>query len=353
MTSKKQLKQAQAERMLAEQEKMTPKSWCMLIFGILAASIVRAVSIQIFITPNNFAPGGITGLATILEHYTHLNAGIFLAGFNIPLLVVAWIFINKRFAIISGISIILSAVWMYLLEWLVSKGWFFSYDAAALGADMILAAIAGGILGGVGIAVMYKLGGSCGGTDIIAVIIQKKFSATNVTWFVFMLDSTVVVASAFVYGSLTPVLLAFVEMFASSKVVETILEGFKSALKIEIITNQAEELSAEIMRKLRRGVTCMPAKGMYTGEERAMLVCILRKRQLSPFREILKQFPDSFAYISNTSEVLGQGFSTKVKAAQPKKELAEAAATSDTAPPESTAEMTSSVNTEVQTETKE
>ena len=86
-------------------------------------------------------------------------------------------------------------------------------------------------------------------------------------------------------------LLAFVEMFASSKVTETILQGFKSAIKFEIITDHPEELSQEIISRLRRGVTMIPAKGMYTGEDRAMLVCVLRKRQMTLFRDILKNIP--------------------------------------------------------------
>lgn len=304
MVTKKQMNAASAEREAAAGEKMSVKSWLILIFGILASSIVRAVSIQIFVVPNNFAPGGVTGLATILEHITGWNAGYFLVAINIPLLIIGWIFVNKRFALISGVAIILSSVLMVILEKMPIP----QFSSAEQGTDQILPAIAGGILGGAGIAIMLKFGGSSGGTDILATIIQKRYSATNVTWFIFMLDSTVVVASAFVYHALTPVLLAFVEMFASSKVTETILQGFKSAIKFEIITDHPEELSQEIISRLKRGVTMIPAKGMYTGEDRAMLVCVLRKRQMTLFRDILKKYPDAFAYVSGTSEVVGRGF---------------------------------------------
>lgn len=304
MVTKKQMNAASAEREAAAGEKMSVKSWLILIFGLLASSIVRAVSIQIFVVPNNFAPGGVTGLATILEHITGWNAGYFLVAINIPLLIIGWIFVNKRFALISGVAIILSSVLMVILEKMPIP----QFSSVEQGTDQILPAIAGGILGGAGIAIMLKLGGSSGGTDILATIIQKRYSATNVTWFIFMLDSTVVVASAFVYHALTPVLLAFVEMFASSKVTETILQGFKSAIKFEIITDHPEELSQEIISRLKRGVTMIPAKGMYTGEDRAMLVCVLRKRQMTLFRDILKKYPDAFAYVSGTSEVVGRGF---------------------------------------------
>lgn len=316
MVTKKQMQEAETERQAAAKEKMTAKSWLILIFGILGAGIVRAVSVHVFVVPNNFAPGGITGLASILEYVTTnsghpINAGYFLVIFNVPLLIIAWIFLGKRFACVSGIAIILSSLLMVLTEKFLPS---FKFQASQTGIDRVLAAIAGGILGGAGIAIMLKIGGSCGGTDIVATIIQRKNSATNVAWFIFMLDSTVVLASGFVYHRaehfLVPILLSFVEMFVSSKVAETILQGFKSALKFEIITNHPEELSHDIMEILHRGVTAVPAKGMYTGEERAMLICVLRKRQLSQFRNILKKYPDSFAYMSGTSEVVGRGFNS-------------------------------------------
>lgn len=306
MVTKKQLENAENERELVKKEKMNAKSWLVLIFGIIIAGIVRAISVHVFVVPNDFAPGGITGLASILEYITGWNAGWFLVAFNVPLVIIGWIFVGKRFALVSATSIMLSSVLMILTEKFLPS---FRFQATVLGGDRIMAAVAGGILGGIGIAIMLKIGGSCGGTDIIATIIQRKNSATNVAWFIFILDSTVVLASAFVYDNpLVPIMLSFVEMFVSSKVVETILQGFKSALKFEIITNHPEELSQAIIIALHRGVTCVSAKGMYTGEERAMLICVLRKRQLSQFRDILKQYPDSFAYMSGTSEVVGRGF---------------------------------------------
>lgn len=306
MVTKKRMKAAKEERELIASEKMTAKSWIFLIVGILVAGVVRAIGIYCFITPNQFAPGGVTGIATMLENKLpgNPNAGYFLLAMNVPLIIIAFIFLGKRFAIISGTAIVLSSALMVLLEKI-------GFPTFAFEQDKILPAIAGGIIGGVGIAIMIKLGGSSGGTDVIATIIQKKHSATNVTWFIFLLDSSVVIVSFFVYGfNIVPVLLSFVEMFASSKVAETILQGFKSALKFEIITSNPEELSQEIMQKLHRGVTMMAAKGMYTGEERAMLICVLRKRQLSQFRDILKKYTDTFAYLSGTSEVVGCGFSS-------------------------------------------
>lgn len=312
MVTKKQMRAAEEERALIRHEKMTGKKWLVLITAVFASGLFRAIGVYSFIVPNHFAPGGVTGIASMLEFGTKINAGYFLAAINIPLIVIAFIFIGKRFSIISGIAILLSSGLMIVFEYIPH---FPRLVADTYGADRILFAVAGGILNGTGGAIIIKVGGSSGGTDIVATLIQKKYSATNIAWFIFLLDSTVVIASGFVYGNLSelrqalvPILLAFVEMFTSGKVMETILQGFKSALKFEIITSHPEELSQEIITKLHRGVTSVTAKGMYTGEERAMLICVLRKRELSQFRAILKKYPDSFAYIGNTSEVVGRGF---------------------------------------------
>lgn len=302
MVTKKEMEEAEIIRQ-THHGKQTAKSILLTIVAVLFASVVRAISIHSFVVPNNFAPGGITGLASIFEYKTHINAGYFLVAFNVPLIIVAFIFVNKRFAFISTSSIVLSSVLMVIFE----KVNFPVFDSAAKGADQVLPALAGGILGGTGIAVMLKIGGSCGGTDILATIIQRRHSVANVAWFIFVMDSTVVVASAFIYpNSMVPVLLSLVEMFASSKIAETILQGFKSAVKFEVITDHPEELSAEIIERTHRGVTLLEAKGMYTGEKRALLVCIVSKRQMSVFRDILKKYPESFAYIGSTSEVVGK-----------------------------------------------
>lgn len=280
------------------------KSSIFVCIAILVSSCIRAIGIHSFILPNNFAPGGVTGIASMIQFKSGINAGYFIFALNLPLLVLAIKYINKSFALKTLASTVLTSALLIILE----KVKFVTYVSAN---QSILAAIAGGIFGGAGLAIMLKIGGSSGGTDIIATLIQKKFSATNVAWFIFLLDAVVVLASFFVYNSgLEPVLLALSEMFVSSKVCETIMQGFKSALKFEIITPNPEELSKEILEKLERGVTCIPAIGMYSHDEKSLLICVVRKRQIAQFQKILKKYPESFAYISSSSEVMGYGFSS-------------------------------------------
>lgn len=282
------------------------KQYSFIVFAILLSAVLRALSVHCFVIPNNFAPGGVTGIATMLQEFTRLNSGIFIFAINLPLLIASFFLINKRFAIISAVGIVLQSLLLLLLE----KVNFYTYSEPY---NTVLAAVAGGVLGGAGIGLILKIGGSSGGTDIIATFIYKHYSATNVSWFIFILDSVVVFVSFFVYGYvLTPVLLSLAEMFASARANELILYGFKSALKFEIVTTRPDELSKELMARLNRGVTAIQAKGMYSGTDKTLLVCIVRRRQVSAFQKILKNYPDSFAYISTTTEVMGLGFKSDI-----------------------------------------
>ena len=286
--------------------------------AILVSGFLRAMCVLVFILPHNFAPGGATGIGTMVEYATDLAGYKFSSGYvmlivNAPLLVFAFFKIDKGFAIKTGSCIIFYSLLIALLQSLglddKLNDVLHHYDIPS-----VLAACASGVLGGVGLSIMLRIGGSTGGTDIIATYIQRKFSATHVSWFIYGLDAVVVFVSAFVYkDGLTPILLSLVEMFCLSMMSDTISSGFKSAIKFEIITHDPEKLSDELITKLRRGVTCVPAKGMYSGKEQSLLICVIRKRQLSDFYEILKNYPDTFAYISSTSEVMGLGFSRHVE----------------------------------------
>lgn len=274
---------------------------------ILAASFIRMICVHVFMLPFNFAPGGVTGIGTMIEYGT----GWFSTGYtnliiNTPLIILAFIFLSKPYAIKSAIAIGLSSAGMILMK----QFGFPQYGVNDPNAQPVLAAVACGALGGIGVAMMIRAGGSNGGTDILAAFIQRKFQATNITWFIMGLDGIVIFVSFFVYGNnLTPVLMSLTQQFCNAMMGDVILTGFKSAIKYEIITDEPEELSAELIQKLKHSVTKMDATGMYAHSERALLICVIRKRQVSEFNKILKKYPNTFAYVSSTSQVFGKGFS--------------------------------------------
>ena len=279
------------------------------VLSVIISGIVRALAIYIFVTPNDFAPGGVNGIAVLLQEGTGWNSGIFLIMLNVPLFFVAFFLIGKYGAVISTLSMLLTSGLLIVFDYIPGM----EYICYQPEDNHILAAIAGGVLLGVALAVTLKSCGTSGGTTVLASLVNKKFRNLSVSGMTAVFDAIVVFASFFVYNQgmgftekLEPVLLALISLFVTSKVCDVILQGFKAAYRFEIITNHPEEISAEIMQKLHHGVTEVNATGMYSHEGRAMLVCIIRKRQIGEVQRILRKFPDTFASFSPVSEVYGK-----------------------------------------------
>ena len=279
------------------------------VLSVIISGIVRALAIYILVTPNDFAPGGVNGIAVLLQEGTGWNSGIFLIMLNVPLFFVAFFLIGKYGAVISTLSMLLTSGLLIVFDYIPGM----EYICYQPEDNHILAAIAGGVLLGVALAVTLKSCGTSGGTTVLASLVNKKFRNLSVSGMTAVFDAIVVFASFFVYNQgmgftekLEPVLLALISLFVTSKVCDVILQGFKAAYRFEIITNHPEEISAEIMQKLHHGVTEVNATGMYSHEGRAMLVCIIRKRQIGEVQRILRKFPDTFASFSPASEVYGK-----------------------------------------------
>lgn len=270
---------------------------------ILLSAALRAVCVSVFVLPYNFAPGGVTGIGTMIEYKTGFSTGYTMMIINAPLLIIAFFFIGKAFAVKSGIALALSSTGMILMKRFC--------DFTALTVDEpVLAAVAAGVLGGVAFTLIIRAGGSNGGTDIIAMLIQRKLPTVNLTWYIYGLDAIVMVVSVFVYGNgINPMLLSLMQEFSQAMVGDVITTGFKTAIKFEIITNNPDELSNELIQKLGRGVTRISVTGMYSHDEKSLVVCVIRKRQLAEFNKILQKYPDTFAYVMTASEVRGKGFS--------------------------------------------
>lgn len=278
-----------------------------MILPVLGSGLVRALAIYIFVSPNNFAPGGINGIAVLLEYIFSISSGWFLFALNVPLFLVAFFCLGKREAVMSTLSMTVTSVLLIVFDLIPG---FPKYQTSS---NAFLAAIAGGILLGVALAIMLKFCGTSGGTTILASLVNKKFHAINISWLTFLFDAVVVTISFFVYNpgasftvKLDPVLVALVSLFVTSKVCDMVLQGFKIAYKFEIITTHPEEISDEILTKLKHGVTMMPAVGMYSHESRSLLVCVIRKRQIADLQKIIKKYSDTFAYFSPTAEVIGK-----------------------------------------------
>ena len=271
---------------------------------LLCAVVLYAVAQYSFVAPNNFARGGIAGIAVILNHiYPQLYLGLFNIMVNIPLLIVAWFFLSRRLCVATTAFIGLSSLLMIVMEAIDARvGGVLRYVESG---TPILSAVFGGAISGVSFALMTRIGGVQGGTDIIAAIIQKKRPDVGVSWFIFLMDSLVVLASYFVYD-MTAVLLALVLTFMISIVGDKFVQGGKAAIKVEIVTRHANEICAEIFEKIGRGVTVVDGVGMFTGNPVKVVVCVVKRREVGEIQRIIKRYPDSFSYIMPANEVYGK-----------------------------------------------
>ena len=283
------------------------------ILFLLLSSFLVSFSVYSLISPNHFTIGGAGGVAILINAKTGISQSILVFCINLPLIVCSFFFVKKKFAILSGSNILLQSLWLLLLEE-VFPTFQISFGT---GGEKIFAGIAGGLCIGTAIALALKIGGSTGGSDIVAVMIQRKFSANSIAKVMFAINSIIILSSLLVFydGSqpiaynVLPMMLSVFEVYVCTNVTESITNGFHSAIEFRIITKKPEEISVAIMCELSRGVTALPATGMYTKEEYSMLICVVNRRQIASLQRIIKSVdPDSFAVMSGVSQVLGLGF---------------------------------------------
>lgn len=271
-------------------------------FSILAGLVV-AFGLHVFANSNNFAPGGISGIASVIATLTHVNMGYYMIIFNLPLFILASIFVERKLGIFLTIYVAMQSIALIVLE----KVNIVEPYVASSG-NLIFAAIATGIVTGIGFAIQIKRHGASGGTYCISSLVKHWHPAANIAWLTFILDSVVVVLILFVYDSSNKIesaICTLLNLFLANMVVDYCLQGAKDGYKFEIITDEPEDLAQEIMMELKHGVTEMNVHGMYTHQERFMIVCIIRKRELSKMMKIIKKYPKSFASFSRVNEVFG------------------------------------------------
>lgn len=289
--------------------------WTKVVLYLLVSSFLVSFSAHALIAPNEFTIGGVSGIAILLSVATagKIQQSIVLFSINLPLVVLSFFFVKKKFALLTTANIALQTLWLVVLENAFPT---LQIEFAENG-EKIFAALAGGICIGTAVALAFKIGGSTGGADIVAVMIQKKISAGSIASMLFIMNCVIIGASLFVFYdsekllayNLLPIMMSAFESYIESRMNESMTNGFQSAVEFRIITDKPDELSRAIMHELSRGVTAIPATGMYTKNARSMLLCVVSRRQVTTLKKLMKSIdPDSFAVTSKVSQVLGLGF---------------------------------------------
>ena len=272
---------------------------------ILASAFVSAVGLFCFVAPGHFAPSGVDGIATMLSTLAErffeiegLRAGYLSALLNLPLLLVAWFVLRKRY-------VIYTVAYMALLSGFTAVLSLADFPVYSVTSELerFLAAIIGGIAQGI-TGLMLRAGGSAGGVDVIACMIQKKRQSNNVETIIAWLSYAIALFSFFVWGDVNAVIYSFVAIYACEKTTAAMLRDSRRAIRFEIIAarEDAAEIKNMIIFEMKRGATVVDAKGLFLGEEKELIICLVHHRQFSDFMVKLSKHPHVFM---TYSEVLG------------------------------------------------
>ena len=276
------------------------------IFMMLCAVTISFVSLYVFVIPSNFSPSGVDGISTILYEITGINIGWFKLAINIPLMILAWIYLKKRYVFYVITFILFDSFGVIILE----KLNFYTFIPAGLtiGEQMgyrVMASIFSGVALGICTGLMLKIGCSTGGIDIVACLVNLKKPNFNVERVVSIICYVVIACSYFVYWDLTSILLSVVQIFVFEWTTASILRKDRYAVEVKIITKEPEVIRDEILVKYQHSATIINATGLYTGNQYSMVVTVLNSKNMNEFMSYMKKYPDTFIYFSDGIKVQG------------------------------------------------
>lgn len=269
-------------------------------FLIILGSIIYAVGFSYITYPNDVPTGGINGVSMIINAFTGLPVGTMSIILNIPLFIIAWIKFGRGFVIASLAGTVLSSLAVDALN-------LFPY---VLTTEPLFICVYGGILMGVGLGIVYRVGATTGGTEIIVKLLKMKYAHINTGTIMFIVDFIIICAYSVIFDKINSALYALITIFLMTKALDIVLYGFSQSKLCYIITDHSEELKNAILIRLDRGVTILTGHGGYSGEQKHILMCVIKPRQIVELRSIAKEFdPNAFMIINDAKEVFGEGFS--------------------------------------------
>lgn len=270
---------------------------------IVIGTGLMGIAIQSLFDPLGLVMGGFTGIAIIVKQLTldKIPGGIPLwvtnIVLNIPVFICAIKIKGKRFVGRTAFATFMLSFWLFCLpSWNIAQG------------DYMLTAIYGGAIQGLGIGFVLLAKATTGGTDMVATLIQHYLKHFSIVQIMMVIDGLVVIGGAFEFG-MQSVLYAVVAIFITSKMSDALMEGIKYSKAAFIITDEVDKVSEAIMGRMNRGVTGISAKGMYSGDEKDMLYCVVSKKEIVDLKELVMTLdPHAFVIVTDAREVLGEGF---------------------------------------------
>lgn len=268
------------------------------IFLLTVGALLYALGIACFLDPNQLAPGGVVGISIILNFLTQIPTGTIIFLINVPLMLLAWWKFGLRMIFSTMYVTVFSS---YIIDLLTT-------NVGALSNDLFLSAVFGNSLVAAGMVMIFKAGATSGGTDIIVKLIKTKFRHASTGSLFLVTDAVVVTAAMLIFRNLEVGLYAIVAMMVFTVVFDKLLYGTDSAKFIHVISDHHEAIGKRLMEELEIGVTYVKGSGGYTGKEKDVVLCAMKKPILPRAQDIVKEVdPLAFVIISSATEVFGEG----------------------------------------------
>ncbi len=261
-------------------------------------AVIMGVALSVFLVPFKIAPGGVSGLSTILHYITGIKTGILIVIINIPIFLLGLIFFNFKFLLRSLYGTLVLSIAVDVLE---------RFPLPIN--DIILAGAFGGVLLGIGVSVVLKSGGTTGGTDVVVLVIRKFFPNLSVGRLFLIIDGLIVVLAGLAFKSWETMLYSAASIYISSNVTDAFLEGLHYARLAYIMSDKEVEITEQIYDELNRGVTALNSVSMFNGREKKVLLCAIRKYEITRLKKIVNLVDENaFVIITEATEIMGKGF---------------------------------------------
>ncbi len=258
-----------------------------------------ASAVVMFVSANRLSPGGVTGVATLLHYLFGIPTGVMVLTLNIPLLLLGFWRFGGIFVVKTALATAILSVLLDLAEIVLP----------ALSVDDVLASVFGGVLMGTGLSLILLRGATTGGVDIVAKLVNRRFPSVTVGRIILLSDGLVVLLAALAYRNVQSALYSIVALYVSSRMTDLFLYGSERGKIIFIVTEHCEEMRQSITSLVKRGVTLIDVTGGYTGTRRKMLMCTVRRHEVSSvFKLAVKLDRNAFIVVGEAGEIVGEGF---------------------------------------------
>jgi len=277
------------------------KAWTYLVIALLALG--ASLNYELFVFPNQFAPSGLNGICTMIQHVSGISVGYLSLLINVPLAIWCYIEVSKPIATRSMVYVLTFSIGLLILDHVDLSAFHYATEN---GTSKILGPLVAGVIQGYVYSILMKASAYSGGTDFISAIVHKRNPNKSVLGFSFTINVFVALASYFVYGfQIEPVILCILYSFMSSTVGERLQKSGREAICFEIITDYPEEITRDIIARTGHSTTLVPAKGMYSGKETNMLICVVNKTQAAAVTQICRSYSNTFTIMDPVGQVVG------------------------------------------------